>query len=142
MKRVFPPFKQRSLYDTSHKTIFIKKYEPKLCRVSTWDNIQDRFDNYFGEQYKNNIGRLVRHIKDTGLTNKLFGVAAMDKLVIGIYNPLEWDRETLHVTFDAKNQQWKFVYYSLPFQAPEFVRLYSEDKGIEKFDNFMAMINW
>lgn len=30
----------------------------------------------------------------------------------------------------------------MPFQTPEFVRVYDAEKGIEKFDNFIKMIQW
>jgi hypothetical protein len=120
----------------------INKYHPKNCKVRPWDDIEDSFSRWFGEQHKNNIAELVRHIKNSGLSNRLYGLTSMNKLVIGIYDPIEWDRETLHVTFDITKNEWHFVYYSVPFQPAEFIRTYSFDKGIEKFDSFIKMIGW
>lgn len=120
----------------------INKYSPKICKVRSWDDIEITFNTWFGEQHKDNIANLVRHIKTSGLANKLFGLTSMNKLVIGIYDPIEWDRETLHITFDTDKDEWHFVYYAVPFQSPEFIRTYPANKGIEKFDNFIKMINW
>ena len=66
----------------------------------------------------------------------------MDKLIVSIYDQIHTFVETLHITFDIQSDQWNFKYYARPFQNLEFVRKYSADKGIEKFDNFIKMINW
>ena len=66
----------------------------------------------------------------------------MDKLVVGIYDQMDTFKEALHITFDVYNNKWDFKYYAVPFKEPEFVRTYSAEKGIEKFDNFIKMINW
>ena len=120
----------------------IHKYQPKNCKVRSWDEIEASFNSWFGEQHKDNIAELVRHIKATGLAQRLFGTTSMNKLIIGIYDPIEWDRETLHVTFDTDQNKWHFVYHSLPTHPPQFVRTYPAEKGIEKFDSFLKMIRW
>ncbi len=66
----------------------------------------------------------------------------MDKLVISIYDPIDYRKEALHITFDLLNRKWNFKYFAMPFQEPEFVRTYDEEKGIGKFDNFIKMIKW
>jgi len=142
MKKELPEINQKLLFDHTTKSLLINKYKPKLCKTRPWTEIEYSFDNFFGGQNKNNLLKLVIHIQETGLANRLFALTSMNKLVVGIYNPLEWDRETLHITYDTENSEWHFVYYSLPFQKPEFIRNYSNDKGIEKFDKFIRMIGW
>lgn len=120
----------------------LNKYRPKLCKIRSWNEIEQDFNECFGEQYRTTIAELVRHINTSGLADRLFGVMSMDKLVIGIYDPVEWDRETLHVTFDTRKKEWHFVYHAMPFRPPEFVRTYPVEKGIGKFDNFVQIIGW
>lgn len=95
----------------------INKYQPKNCKVKTWADIEYSFDNWFEGQHKNNIADLVRHIQKTVLSDKLFGLTSMNKLVVGIYDPIDWDRETLHITFDTEKNEWHFVYYAITLPA-------------------------
>ena len=73
---------------------------------------------------------------------RLFAYTSLDNLVIGIYDPMEPDRETLHVKYDNQLQQWLFKYYPKPFEPVEWEKQYPVDKGVEKFDNFIKMIKW
>ncbi|MDB5281147.1 MAG: hypothetical protein JWO06_222 [Bacteroidota bacterium] len=88
---------------------------------------------------------LVKHIKESQLRNRLYGFTSMlyqNRLVVTIYNPIDTRQESLHITFNHQNKKWHFEYFAKPFEQPDFVRNYSEEKGIEKFDNFIKMINW
>ncbi len=104
--------------------------------------MEEHFCKCFGEQYKDNIAELVRHIRRLGLDQRLFGYSSMGKLVVSIYEPIEWNREALHITFNFATQKWYFAYYALPFREPEFERGYPAEQGIEKFDSFIEMIKW
>jgi hypothetical protein len=42
----------------------------------------------------------------------------LDKLIVSIYDPIEWDREALHIEFDRQNDNWVFQYYSRPNEKP------------------------
>ncbi len=120
----------------------INKYHPYNVKINDWSNIEDQFNTWFGQHYQSNMAELVRHIINTKLSERLFGASSWDKLIISIYNPIEWNRESLHVNFDTEKDEWHFVYYATPFLQPEFVRTYPFEKGIEKFDQFIKMINW
>jgi len=76
------------------------------------------------------------------LFNRLFGYTSMDKLVLSTDERMDPFKEALHITFDLNSNEWHFNYFALPFKDPEFVRIYSVEKGIEKFDNFVKMIGW
>jgi hypothetical protein len=110
----------------------------------TWDDLE----RYYVDLNNNNWGHtrllsLVRHIKNTGLSSRLFGsITMLDKLIVSIYDPIEWDREVLHIEFDRQNDTWYFQYYSRPNDKPEFERKYNADLGTEKFDKFISMIKW
>ena len=43
---------------------------------------------------------LVRHIKSSDLSKRLFAYTSLDKLVISIYDTIEPNREALHISFD------------------------------------------
>jgi hypothetical protein len=120
------------------------KYKPRTQKVESWDDL----DKYYVDLNNHNWGHdrlleLVRHIKNSGLGSRLTGsITTLDKLIVSIYDPIEWDREALHIEFDRHNDNWIFKYYSRPNEKPEFERKYKADLGIEKFDNFVSMIKW
>jgi hypothetical protein len=118
-----------------------KTYQPWNAKAKTWDNIESGYVEYW-EGKHTRLLELVQDIKNTDLSNRLFGSTSMDKLVVSIYDPIDYRKEALHITFDLWNRKWHFEYIAMPFQEPEFVRTYDEEKGIEKFDNFIKMIKW
>ena len=63
-------------------------------------------------------------------------------LIISIYENLEYEKEALHITFNSNSNEWHFRYFAVPFKDPEFVRTYTANVGIEKFDSFIKMIKW
>lgn len=116
-------------------------YIPWAANAQSWGFIENRYI----EDWSGGHGRLlelIRHIKTFKLAERLYGSTSMDKLVISIYDPLDYQKESLHIQFDLVTKKWHFEYQAMPFQKPEFVRTYNEEKGIEKFDNFIKMINW
>ena len=120
----------------------LQKYNnPWPTKAQTWDDIENRYINDWEGQHVELL-ELIRHIKNSELSEKLFGSTSMDKLVVSIYDPLDYRRESLHITFDLVDRKWHFVYYAKPFADAEFIKIYNEDKGIEKFDNFIKMIGW
>ena len=117
------------------------QYKPWDAKAQSWDFIENRYiTDWNGEHLQ--LLELVRHIKNSGLSNRLFGSTSMDKLVISIYDPLDYRKEALHIKFNLHTKKWHFEYIALPFQDPEFVRDYNEEDGIAKFDKFIRMISW
>lgn len=118
-----------------------EKYRPFYSKAQTWDFIESRFVADFGGRHQRMI-ELVKHIRHTGLADRLYGSTSLDKLVVSIYEQIDYRREALHIKYDLNHETWNFNYYAMPFQNAEFVRTYSADKGIEKFDNIIKMIRW
>lgn len=114
-------------------------HKPQFIKVQPWDNIEEHFIHLKGHH---RLVELVRHIISCGLSERLFAFTSVDKLVVGIYDPMERDREALHIEFDRQNQKWYFKYLSKPNVGSEFERLYDAEKGIEKFDNFIRIMRW
>lgn len=85
---------------------------------------------------------LVRYVISTHLSERLYAFTSLDKLVVGIYNPMEWDLEALHIQFDSVRQKLVFMYFPKPFEPVEFEREYDPEKGIEEFQNYIRMLKW
>lgn len=121
----------------------ISKYKPQTAKALSWQEIEQKYADLTGIHPEfNPMLLLVKHIASTTLSTRLFAYTSMHKLIISIYNPIEWNREALHVEFDTLVKKWYFWYYSKPKEPIEFERTYSSEKGIEKFDAFIRQINW
>ena len=118
-----------------------RKYQPWNAKAQSWDFIENRYTVDWQGKHTNLL-ELVRHIQSSDLKDRLFGSTSMDRLVISTYDPIDYRKEALHITFDLLNREWHFEYIAMPFQEPEFVRTYGEEKGIEKFESFIKMIKW
>ncbi|SFT81314.1 hypothetical protein SAMN05216474_2484 [Lishizhenia tianjinensis] len=119
----------------------MRTYHPRLSEAKTWDYIEKRYIANWQDVHERLV-ELIRHIKSSDYKDRLYGSTSMDKLVISIYNPIDYDKEVLHITFDTWTRKWNFKYFAMPFQKPQFVRTYDEEQGIEKFDNFIKMLKW
>lgn len=119
----------------------VRKYHPWSAKAQSWDYIENRFLTDFGGVYVRMV-ELVRHIKNSDLSKRLFGSTSMNKLVVSNDDPIDYRKDSIHITIDLNKNVWHFEYCAIPFKEPEFVRTYSADKGIEKFDNFVKMIRW
>jgi hypothetical protein len=119
------------------------KHKPQITKARPWDEIERHYVDLNKHGWGHDrLLELVRHIKSTGLKDRLFAYTSMDKLVVSIYDPIEWNREALHIEFDRHNQRWNFRYISRLNEKPEFERQYNPELGLEKFDKFVAMIKW
>jgi hypothetical protein len=112
-------------------------------RPRPWDDIESHYAdlNRHGWKHERFI-ELIRHIKNSKFSERVFATTRLDDLLISVYEDIELQKETLHISFDRNKSEWHFDYYAVPFKAPEFSRIYSEDKGIEKLDSFIEMIGW
>ena len=120
-----------------------KKYKPPTAKARPWDEIEGHYVDLNKHGWgQDRLLELVRHIKSTGLQDRLFAYKSLDKLVLSIYDPIERDREALHIEFDRLNQHWYFKYISRPNEKPELERQYNADLGLEKFDKFVSMAKW
>lgn len=118
-------------------------YKPQLAQPTSWTGIEAFYRDLLANGWAlMPMVDLIRHITGTKLHERLFAYTSLDMLVISIYNPIEFGRETLRIKFNPDLQQWHFSYSPKPFEPAEFERHYHPDKGIEKFDNFIRMMKW
>ncbi|MFL5789448.1 MAG: hypothetical protein ACJ748_15415 [Flavisolibacter sp.] len=107
--------------------------------AQNWDYIENDFTK---PEYYSNILRLIKFIKSSGLSNRVYGVKSLDKLILSKYNPIDVHKEALHINFDPITNKWHFQHYSAPLNDPDFDHKYELHKGIEKFQEFVKMIKW
>ena len=118
------------------------QYRPTSVKAMSWDEIELHYVDLvrLGWRHEGFVA-LIKHIKSSALSERLFAYTGMDTLNISIYNPIEWNREVLRIEYDQPSAYWYFTYCSLPFQ-PTLERKYPSNLGIERFDNFIKMIGW
>lgn len=119
-------------------------YKSQTAKAKSWSEIENHYLYLIDYGWKHErMLELVRYIRQTDLADRLYGYTSMDKLVISIYNPVEWNREALHISHNQLDK-WTFDYYALPpSQTPEVSRNYACEQGIEKFKDFIEnKIKW
>ena len=121
----------------------MKRYEPKYGRTKTWNQIEDFYLELIDSDFQiHPMLDLVRHIKNIKLSERLFAFTSLHKLVIGIYDPVEVNREALHIEYNMNSEEWSFEYKSFPYKPSTFNRTYPKSSGIDKFDQFIKAIKW
>jgi len=116
---------------------------PNTINSAPWSVIEKHYIDLNEKGWKHEkLLELVQHIKVSSSSKRLFGYTSLDKLVIGNVQPLEHQREVLHVEFLRDRQEWKFCYFSQPYRTVELEKIYPSEKGIEKFEKFIKMLNW
>lgn len=121
----------------------MKNYEPKYNKSASWNEIENWYIELVehGLQFEPMLD-LIKHIRLNYSAYRLFGYTSVHKLVIGIYEKIEWNREALHIEFDTDTRKWFFIYHSHPFEPTSYKRNYEEKEGIKEFDNFIKKIKW
>ena len=108
----------------------------------SWESIEEFYTELFEGRFLDNMVILVKHIRASDLSRRLFATTSLDKLIISIYDPIEKFTEALHIDYDYNSQKFIFEYYAKPFKDAEFIRKYPVNVGVEKFDKFIGMIKW
>ena len=117
-----------------------KQYQPTAFKAHDWQRIADFYKNLIGGEP---MQKLVQYIREeTSLSERLFACTSMHKLVLSIYNPIEWNRETLHINFDSLDRKWYFEYNPKPFRPTELNKVYPEELGLQKFQKFIQILKW
>lgn len=122
----------------------MQKQFSKKENYRSWDDIESNFVDLINNHSFTNkpMLDLIRHIKSTGLSERLFAYTSMHSLVISIYPRIERDSEALFVDFDMHSRKWFFHYNPKPFAPKEFEKQYPEELGIGKFDLFIQLMRW
>ena len=128
--------------EISHR-LMKTKYQPVLITPRPWSEIEAFYvDLILGGWGLNDLLSLVKYVRQNDLDKKLFAYTSLDKLIITIYNPAEFNRESLHIQYDATKKLYVFKYYPLPYEPIEFERIYSGEVLLEKFQNLLGLLKW
>ena len=114
------------------------------CIPSSWSEIESFYIDLITKSWPlQDILPLIEYIKTTDdLSKKLFACTSVDKLIISIYNPIELNREALHIWFDKDKKLWNFEYHAYPFQPVEHERNYPGDVLIDQFQHYINLLKW
>jgi len=120
-----------------------RKYKPQYAQFREWSEIE----NWYLELIEGGLDfepmlKLVRYIKSSGLEKRIYAYTSMHKLVVGIYEKIEWNSEAIHIEFDISSRKWHFKYQPKPNEPIEFERKYNEEQGLNKFQNIINYLNW
>jgi len=120
-----------------------QKYKPQYAQSRDWKEIESWYLELIesGLDYRP-ILNLVKYVQSTELKNRIFAFTSMHKLVVGIYEKIEWNSEALHIEFEISARKWFFKYHPKPFEPLEIEKTYSEEQGLEKFQNIIKYLNW
>lgn len=107
-----------------------------------WSAIEERYGKWAAEHgFGGEMLDLVRHIRATGLADRLYALTSMHDLVIGRYPELEWCIEMLKVRYEANDGAYHLEYWASP-EGPEVSRVYSRNVGLQKFEGFIGYLKW
>jgi len=118
----------------------IEKYKAQTAKVVTWEEIEEKYAN-LGLPFRSML-LLVKFIRNNQIDKRLFAYTSMHKLVVTIYDPPEWNRESLHIEFNPYSKIWHFEYRPKPFEPSEAERYYPEEAGINKFCKYIELLKW
>jgi hypothetical protein len=121
----------------------LQKHKPQTAKIVPWEEIEKRYIDLISNGLKlESILALVQFIRTNQLDKRLFAYTSMAKLVITIYNPAEWNRESFHIQFNPHSKKWHFEYYPRPYDPTEAERYYPEEEGINKFCRYIELLKW
>lgn len=85
---------------------------------------------------------LVRHIRSTDLSRRLFAFTSHADLFVGMYPELDRHIEALRILFDGSSKTYEIAYWATPTVEPEVKRSYAKEGGIKKIEGFIEYLRW
>lgn len=70
-----------------------------ITKAQSWDDIENRFLVDFGGTHIRML-TLVKHIQNSDFSKRLFGSTSMDKLIVSNDDQIDYNKESIHITFD------------------------------------------
>ncbi len=120
------------------------KYKSLESNTKSWEEIEHFYNDLISQGWPlEDIIPLIQYIKNHGsLNQKLFACTSLDKLIVSVYNPIQLNREALHIYYEKGEKLWNFRYYSSPYREAEHERNYPGELLVEKFENYIGMLKW
>jgi hypothetical protein len=118
-------------------------YKPILVQSKSWEAIENFYEELNKEEEKYYpILELVRYIKDSPLSKRIFGATSLDRLAVSIYDKIDFNSEVLIIRFSHQKQKWRFTYTAKPFTNPEWDKEYAVADGLKKFIQLVEVLKW
>lgn len=119
-------------------------YKPKIAKIIPWQEIASHYAKLISEGWRLiPMLDLVQYIRNNGFSERLYGYTTFyDRLVITIYNPGEWDKESLSIAYNPDAKKFYFTYRAKPDALNEVARVCVEEGAITKFRQFIEWLNW
>ena len=114
------------------------------AKAKSWDEIEHFYNDLTSRGWPlQDIIKLIQYVNESNnLRQKLFGCTSLDKLIISIYNPIELDRQALHIQYEKAERLWNFKYCPSPNREVEHERNYPGELLIEKFQDYINLLKW
>ena len=78
----------------------VPKYKSRSVKIVPWETIEQRYIDLISHSWcVEPVLALVQFIRNNGYNERLFGYTSLDRLIITIYSPAEWQRESLTIAF-------------------------------------------
>jgi len=110
----------------------------------SWDFVIQNYESLIQNKWEMGpMLELVKHIV-SDYSSRLYGFTSLDKLIISIYENIDMQSETLHITYDQESKEFSFAYFGGRSASPQpkWQKVYNSEDGIKKLDAFIKMINW
>ncbi len=116
---------------------------PQIVNTVSWELIERHYTDLIANGWLlEPMLSLIKFIKNNDLDKILFPYTSLDTLVVTIYNPAEWHRESIHIQFKQQSETWHFEYFSRPGEPGKVERYYNSEDGISKFSQYIDYLKW
>lgn len=85
-------------------------------QARSWTDIKEFYDDLIQRGWSMKpMLQLVQQIQESELSKRLFANTSLTTLIISIYNPIQIDKEALHIEYDSTTDAFHFIYQSQPY---------------------------
>jgi len=122
-----------------------QKYRPLTQNIITWDKIEKYYLDQISSGFnRGNILALISYIQNNDIGKRVFGCTSFlgERLIVTIYNPAEWRRESLFIQYNIHTERWCFEYYPKPYEASEMIRYCDNNELVNRFCKFIEWLKW
>jgi len=113
-----------------------------MIKPRQWEDIESFYKDWTNTNSKfEEMVDLIGYIRNSKLSEKLYGYTSLNNLGISIYNPIVPRKEVLFICFDLANGLWNFEFQSEPFLKAEHQCSY-KDNLIEHFIHYINLLKW
>ena len=111
--------------------------------AQSWERIESFYARLAAEAgWGHEMLDLVKHIRSTDLSHRLFAYTSHADLFVGIHPELDRHIEALRIFFDGSSMTYEIAYWAKPTVEPEVKRSYARADGIKKVEGSIEYLRW